>query len=58
MTEDYETALETAKRAVQTNPFDIESNYNFAVCSELMGKVSQAYIFNGVMRKRSYQEKN
>lgn len=43
MTEDYETALETAKRAVQTNPFDIESNYNFAVCSELMGKVSQAY---------------
>lgn len=43
MMEDYETALETAEKAVRTNPFDIESNYNFAVCSELMGKVSQAY---------------
>lgn len=43
MTEDYGTALEIAERAVHTNPFDIESNYNLAVCSELMGKVSQAY---------------
>lgn len=55
MTEDYRTALETAQRAVKTNPFDIESNYNFAVCSELMGKVSQAYEY---YRKTRYLQEH
>lgn len=36
-------AFEVAKRAVKTNPFDIEANYNFAVCSELAGNTVDAY---------------
>lgn len=41
--EDVDRALECAKRAVRINPFDVEANYNFAICSELAGNVADAY---------------
>ena len=43
MVGNYEDAMETAGNAVRRNPFDIESNYNYAVCSEQMGDIARAY---------------
>lgn len=41
--QDVDSAWQYAKKAVLTNPFDIEANYNYAVCSELKGNFVEAY---------------
>lgn len=42
---DADTAMQYAKQAVSLNPFDIEANYNYAVCAELVGDLSGAYAY-------------
>lgn len=40
-----ERAVECAAKAVKINPFDVEANYNYAVCLEMAGKYADAYDF-------------
>lgn len=42
---DADTAMQYAKKAVFLNPFDIEANYNYAVCAELEGNLGDAYAY-------------
>lgn len=43
LVQDTASAWKYAKQAVITNPFHIEANYNYAVCSELCGDLLSAY---------------
>lgn len=43
LVQDTESAWKYAKQAVFTNPFHVEANYNYAVCSELCGDLLSAY---------------
>lgn len=52
---DGDAAYQCAKQAVRTNPFNIEANYNFAVCSELQGNLLDAYDY--FIRTNHFQNK-
>lgn len=43
MADDVEHAWQCARQAVHTNPFDVEANYNYAVCAEMQGDFIDAY---------------
>lgn len=54
MAENNEKAKEYAEQAVRLNPFSVEANYNYAVCSELLGEMLVAYDY---YRRTKYIQK-